>query len=697
MTFKHLLAASVAISATSIAHAETTPDEIVVTALGGQAGAPAASNRLGVSLQNMPQAATVVTSELIRAQNADTLEEVLHNVPGVIQTSGHSGIFSNYVVRGFQLDNNASYFKDSLRFDRQSQLSLQSIEQVEVVRGPASLQYGKLVPGGFVNFVTKKPQESAKHEVTAYLNSFGQVEGGFDTTGKLTDEGGILYRVNAEAKHLDSFRRRVNGEAYMISPALTFRLGEATRIEITTEHNWLDTIRDPGQPAPDGATIASVTRLSPKLFYGEKDAKNKVESHSGTIRLNHRLAEDWEVLLDYVRSYFDRDMLFTLNLSPLNGMVRRRSNTSVTEQRSESMRAEVFGHFSTGAISHRLLIGADRLNRRFEETFGTVTVIPSVDLFDPQPAGNVVYDRTLTETDRIRAHDGGIYLQDQMQLGKFDLMLGLRHDWLDERLSVDDLTVPVNFTSRINAKQFSPSAGLVYRLLPQVSLYASYSRSLDANVAFDGCGRTFEPSRGTQYEGGAKGTAFRDRLQWAIAAFDLRRTNALVDDPSGTVDPATGSTCQVAAGEQRSTGVELEASGYIAKGLRLHGAFTHLNARVSEDPDTSIVGRKLRNAPRTSARLWGEYSFDGLADGLSASLGITYVGRRFANDANTLTIPSYTVWDAGARYQLTEKHTISVAVKNLTDRRYVEDAGQNVRGISQGAPRSVSLRYIGSF
>jgi iron complex outermembrane receptor protein len=689
MTFKHLLTTSlVAISAVSVAHAETNPAEIVVTALGGQAGAPAASNRLGVSLQNMPQAATVLTSELIRAQNADTLEEVLHNVPGVIQTSGHSGIFSNYVVRGFQLDNNASYFKDSLRFDRQSQLSLQNIEQVEVVRGPASLQYGKLVPGGFVNFVTKKPQESARHQVTAYLSSFGQVEGGFDSTGKLTDDGRILYRFNAEAKHLDSFRRHVDGEAYMVSPALTFRLGEATRLEITTEHNWLDTIRDPGQPAPDGATIASVTRLSPKLFYGETDAKNEVESHSGTVRFNHQLGEDWEVRLDYVRSYFDRDMFFTLNLNPLNGMVRRRSNTSVTEQRSESMRAEVFGRFSTGAISHRLLVGADRLNRRFKETYGTVTVIPSVDLFDPQPAGNVVYDRTLTETDRVRAHDGGIYVQDQMQLGKLDLMLGLRHDWLDERLSVDDLTGPVTFSSRINAKQFSPSAGVVYRLLPQLSLYANYSRSLDANVAFDGCGRTFEPSRGTQYEGGVKGSAFGDRLQWAVAAFDLRRTNALVDDPSGTVDPATGSTCQIAAGEQRSTGFELEASGYIARGLRLHGAFTHLSARVSEDPDASIIGRKLRNAPRNSARLWGEYSFGGPLDGLSASLGITYVGCRFANDANTLTIPSHTVWDAGARYKLNESHSIAVAV---------EDAGQNVRSINQRAPRSLSLRYIGSF
>lgn len=657
----------------------------------------AESNRLGVTLRETPQAATVIGADLIRAQGAYRLEEVLRNAPGVSQASGHTGIFSNFVLRGFQLNNNAGYFKDGLRFDRQSDLSLQNIEQVEVVRGPASLQYGKLVPGGFVNFVTRKPQAVSKHEATLYANQSGRIEGGVDSTGKLTDDGSVLYRINAEAKHLDSFRDHVDGESFLVSPAFTIKLGAATVLDVMTEHNRLDTIRDPAQPAPDGRTIGSVTSLDPELFYGEPDAKNNVRSNAGTIRLNHRLNEIWTLRSDYANSHYKRDMFFTFNLTPAGSTVARRSNTSVTKQHSETMRVEAFGEFATGEVRHRLLAGLDRLHRRFDETFGTPEAIPAVSLFSPSPAGNVLYNQTLSEIATVDVRNSGFYLQDQVEFGRWSVMLGARRDWLKENMRANVISDGVVAASGTDTAKTSPSAGLVYRLAPDLSLYVSTTRSLDANLARDGCGRDYTPSRGMQYEVGAKGAAFGDGLQWAVTAFDLRRTNTLVDDPSSAMDAATGVTCQVQAGEQRASGVELEASGQIARGWRLHGVFTHLNARVSEDTAVSMVGKKLKNSPEKSARLWIEYAFGESWQGLSASLGVTYVGRRFADDANTLAIPSYTVWEAGARYAISPHDTIQLAVKNLTDRRYVEDAEQNVSSISQGAPRTIFLRYIRTF
>jgi len=672
-----------------LAEEAATLPPVVVTDTATQAPMPE-TNRLGLSARETPQAATVIDAGMIKAQNADRLEDVLRNVPGLTQASGHGGIFSNYVVRGFQLDNASSYFKDGLRTDRQSQLSLQNIQQVEVVRGPSSMQYGKLVPGGLINFVTKKPQRERRQEVTVSANSFGQLEGGVDSTGALTSGGGILYRLNAEAKHLDSFRDEVDGEAYMVSPAFTFRLGDSTTLEASTEHNWLDTIRDPGQPAADGATVASVRDLDPEWFYGEDDAENDVHTDAARLRLSHQLNAAWQLRADYANARYERDMLFTLNLglTPDRTAVRRASNAADTDQRFETQRVEAFGQFATGPVGHRLLAGVDRAERRIKDTFGTRTALDNVPLRNPSPTGNAVYDSTLTEVDRGDIDNRGLYLQDQMDWGALSLMLGLRRDWLEEDLGVD-AGADGAFRSRTDTEANSPSAALLYRLNPQLSLYTSYSRSLDSNLPFDGCGRRFSPSQGEQYEAGVKGAAFAETLQWSATLFDLYREDGLTDDPSGATDPF-GNSCQVQGGEQRSTGLELEASGRITPALRLHGAYTRLHARVSEPDD----GNRLRNAPKHSGRIWTEYE---AMQGLALSLGVTYVDERYANDANTLTVPSYVIWDAGARYRFNPQHSVQLGVKNLADRQYVEDASQNRNSINQGAPIGASLRYTMTF
>lgn len=692
------VACALAYPALSMADEATTLAPVVVSDTVTQAPV-AESNRLGTSLRETPQAISVVGAEEIRAQNADRLEDVLRTVPGVTQTSGHSGIFSNYVLRGFQLDNISGYFKDGLRTDRQSALSLQNIEQVEVVRGPASMQYGKLVPGGLVNFVTKKPQRERHHEVTASVNSFGQVEGGVDTTGAFNDS--VLYRLNGEAKRIESFRDGVDGEAYMVSPAFTFLLGTATTLEASTEHNWLDTIRDPGQPAPDGATIGSVRDLDPEWFYGEEDAENDVHTDAARLRLSHQLNTSWLLRADYANARYERDMFFTLNLglTPDFTAVRRAANTGDTDQRFETQRVEALGQFATGPVNHRLLVGADRAERRIKDVLGTRTALDSVPLRNPDPTGNAVYDTTPSEITRSESDNHGVYLQDQMDLGPVSLMLGVRRDWLDEEVELDDIAFAgeSSFASETDTDAYSPSAGLLYRVSPQLSLYSSYARSLDSNVAQDPCGRSFSPSRGEQYEAGAKGAAFGENLQWAVTAFDLYRKDALVDDPSGATDATGFFTCQVAGGEQRSTGVELEVSGRVTPALRLHGSYTRLNARITDDAQDETVtreGNKLRNAPKHSGRIWTEYD---VTQGLALSLGATYVDERFANDANTLTIPSYVVWDAGARYRFNPQHSLQLGVKNLTDRQYVEDASQNRNSINQGAPVAASLRYTVTF
>jgi iron complex outermembrane recepter protein len=660
----------------------------------GARSTPSDANRLGVGVQDTPQALTVIGAELMRAQGVDNLEQVLLNVPGITQTAAHSGIFSNYVSRGFQLDNASNYFRDGLRFDRQSQISLQNIEQVEVIRGPASLQYGKLVPGGLINFVTKKPTAQTRHEVTLLANRFGQVEAGLDSTGQLDAAGKLIYRLNVETKRLDSFRDHADGHAWSVAPAFSVELSPATVLDVMLEHSRHNTLRDPGQPAPDAADLGSVTRISPSAFFGETNATNAVHNTSGALRLNHRLNSEWQLRADYSGSRFDRDMRFTINLNrraTAPTLVPRVSRAAFTQADADSLRLETFGDFTAGGMRHRLLIGADRLQRRVDDLTTGNTVLAPVDLYAPVPSGNATYSSTPLFDEHMRATDTGFYVQDQVSMGPWQLMLGLRRDSLKETYHEAGL----DFRDRHEATQTNPSAGVLFRVAPQLSLYASYSRSLDANIASNGCGRSYAPSRGAQLEAGAKGSAFGG-LQWAVSAFDLTRSNGLSEDPTGAVD-ADDNACLVQGARQRSTGVELEASGRIGRRWRLHAAYTQLNARFTEDTDPSKVGKKLRNAPQQAARLWVEYEPGATLQGLSASLGLSRVGERFANDANTLRIPAHTVWDAGLRYALRANDSLQLTVRNLADRRYVEDSGANANAINPGSPRNFTLRYAHVF
>lgn len=687
--------APVAIVCAALCHSAVVAQEVPPTVhVVARMSTPPDANRLGVSIQDTPQAITAINREMMRAQGMDSLDDVMLNVPGMTQTTAHAGIFSNYVSRGFELDNAANYFRDGLRFDRQSQISLQNIEQVEVIRGPASLQYGKLVPGGLVNFVTKKPKAVSRQELTLAANRFGQLEGGFDATGRIGGSSDALYRLNVEAKKLDGFRDRMDGESYFVAPAFTFALSDATMLDVMIEHNRHHTLRDPGQPAPDPRNLASVTRIDPEAFFGEPNAINKVRNTSGALRLNHRLNDAWQLRADYSGSRFDRDMNFTINMNrrpATPDLVPRLARAAFTRADSDSLRFETFGAFATGAVRHKVLAGVDRMERKVSDTTTNNTVLAPVDLFHPVPSGTATYSTTPLFDDRTKAADTGIYLQDQMDIGAWRVMLGLRRDSLNEEYH----DLQLDFRNRHAATQASPGAGIMFHATPALALYASYSRSLDSNLATNGCGRSYDPSRGAQYEAGAKGTAFGS-LQWAVSGFDLTRSNGLSEDPTGAVD-ADDNSCLVQGARQRSTGVELEASGRIGKRVRLHAAYTHMNARFTGDTDASKIGKKLRNAPHQSARVWTEYDFADVLPGLSVSLGATRIGERFANDANTLAIPAYTVWDAGVRHAIGPADTVQLTVANLTDRRYVEDSLANANAVNQGAPRNLSLRYSHRF
>ena len=307
MFFKHIRLTPIAMVCAIMCHSTARAQDAVLPEVAVSADSDkrpsAQANRLGTSVQDTAQAVTLIDAALMQAQGATRLEDVVVNAPGVAQSQAHIGVFSNFILRGFRADNSTAYFKDGLRFNRQLQVSLQNIAQIEVVRGPSSLQYGQLAPGGLINFVTKKPTASTLRQVALGASNVGQLDAGMDIAGKLNDSGSALYRLNAEAKKLDSFRDQVEGNSFFFAPALTFKVADATTLDLSFEHTRLDTMYDSGLVAPDGRSIASARRIDPGTFYGVSDGRYDARSSNAAVRLEHALDNTWLVRFDHASAF----------------------------------------------------------------------------------------------------------------------------------------------------------------------------------------------------------------------------------------------------------------------------------------------------------------------------------------------------------------------------------------------------------
>lgn len=642
--------------------------------------APAAqSNRLGTTLAETPQAGTIVDAALIREQEARNLDQVLANVPGVISGSA-SQTYQNFFMRGFMVDNVNNYLRDGMRFDRQQDVSLQNIEQVEVLRGPGSLQYGKLAPGGLVNLMTKKPQANSRLEFSALADRWGQLEAAVDATGAIDSGKKVLFRVNAEAKRIESFRDHVYGDSRLFAPALTFILSPATTLDLNYEYARIDVVPDSGLPAVDGKTIGSATQLDPRTFYGETDANWYSRSELLAAHLRHDLSGDWQLRADFLVGQLERAIhqvdSWGLATDTQSGkdVVTRTSLPYFLDQTSTTLRLEAAGKLQTGAVQHKLLAGVDRLSRIIRNWDGERADIAPVDLHQPALRGKTFFDTRVLSPDHGDVRTSGIYLQDQMQAGAWTMLAGLRHDRLDDARGA--------YSQRTS--HTSPSGAVMYSFSPAIAVYASYSESYEANVGRSFSGQVFDPALGEQVELGAKGE-LAGGMAWAASLFDLRKKNITtrdIDHPGFSVQ----------TGEQRAKGVELELSGRVTPQLKLNAVASFLRARIASD-NLFKVGNRLRNSPARSARAWGDYSF---GKGWAASLGMTYVGDRYADLRNNYHVPSSLVWDAGLRYNVGRNGTLQASLRNLGNRRYVEDA-QDLDLVTPGAPRTLTLRYRHSF
>ncbi|VFR52714.1 Ferrichrome-iron receptor [plant metagenome] len=645
------------------------------------------ANKSDTSVKETPFSIQTVTRELIEDRGVTTFGEAVRTVPGVTPQVGWGGSNDRFLLRGFATQAN---LKNGFRRSVFAPVDeLVNIEQIEVLKGPASALYGRFEPGGAVNLVTKKPLDRAQTQMEVTEGSYDFMRGTFDSTGPLGDT--LAYRLTGSWQDNGSFRDFVDARTQFISPVLQWKPSPRTTVTAEMELGRKHSAFDRGLGNSPLFLDVPIRRN-----YAERDTRLDNDSALASIVLDHRLDNGWDIRAGLQGSWARTDAdWYAYGFPPLSGentadpQVNRRKQRNVDEQNDRSVMAEATRRFKTGAVSHRLLVGADYNYSKWDfhadanlGPFGFPVNLP-ISLYDPVH-GAVAGPLSPYDATHYKSHNAGLYLQDELQLGEqWRLLLGLRYDRARSTGRANYL--PVEGNVRRSDEAYSPRVGLTWTPVDAVSLYASWSKSFLTEPAGGLLrdGALPEPSRGEQTEIGAKFSLLEGRLEPTIALFDIRRRNGVVSDPDDF-------NYVIQVSEQRSRGWEIDVPFTVTPQWRVLASYTQLKAEVTRDSDPDMVGKLAANAPRRSASLWTTYDFPGPAQGLSTGLGAIYVGARQANSNNSFVLPAYTRWDANVAYRFgpAQRYKAQVTVQNLTNRRYYDSGGAFVPTFP-GAPRSV--------
>jgi len=648
---------------------------------------------------DVPQSLSIVSSEEILRRGFTSVSDIIEYLPGVSMSQGE-GHRDAVVFRGVR--SSADFFIDGVRDDVQYYRPLYNLAQLEVLRGPNALLFGRGGTGGILNRVTKKAEiGSTFSQVTAYADSFGA--GGLqgDLNVGLTDN--MAFRLNAMAEGLDNHRDYFDGERTGVNPTLQVSLSKATRLDLSYE--YVDHGRFIDRGIPTGANGLPVQRFD-RVVFGDPDVNvTELEAHIFLASLQHRFSDtakakvtafygDYDKFYQnfYAASYVEAN---SPDVVTLDGYVDR------TQRENLILSANLIKEASFAMMSHRFLLGAeyvdtssdqDRWNSHWSETSSdreTFIVTRPMDIvggvginaLGAQTVNDFTVD--LNDDTRVNIEVASVYLQDEMAITNYlDVVLGARFD----QFEIDVFDVPASDSRSKRDEQVSPRLGLVLKPMENMSLYASYSES-------------FLPRSGEQFANinGSKGELDADTfantelgfkwdispgLSFTAAVFEIEQESPQVADN----DPATLDVIK-----SQTDGFELQLEGQLTETWYMSAAYSYLDGEQMDRAGST--GLRPRELPENMFSIWNFVQF---TPKLGAGLGLTYQDESFINNSNTARLPSYTRVDAALYYEWSDKLRVQLNVENLGDTEYFPSS-HSTHQATVGAPFNARLALTMDF
>ena len=637
-----------------------------------------------VPILDVPQTVSIVTDVDIRKQGFREIGDIIRYTPGV-NTSQGEGHRDSVVFRGVR--STADFFQDGVRDDVQYYRSLYNVEQVEILRGPNALLFGRGGTGGIINRVTKKAvvgETFTAHDVG--IDSFGAADIALDTNFQL--ENGAALRINLHSDSLANHRDHYDGNRVGFNPTMTLKVSPETTVFLSYEYADHERFIDRGIPTINGSPDESLS----DIVFGNSSAN--VQTLEATImraQVEHTLSDTSKANFSFTSSSFDK-LYQNIYASGYDGtLVTMDGYYDPTERDNTIMSANLVNELSLGGVVHTLLIGAefiqtDNENLRYDANWSTTNddneifnITRPMD-FTVNTGGVATALDYVTKLNRQTASDisvTSIFIQDQIDLSdNWKLMVGGRLDDFD--ITVDDIK---NGTSESrNDNTFSPRAGVIYKPQENVSLYLSYSesflpRSGEQFKALSATSARLDPDVFESTEIGMK-VALNENISLNAAYFDSEQVRAERDNDTGETSEVRGLTVD---------GFEIELKGRVVDNLNLAIAYSDLSGETS----SGGIPREIPEHTLSAFVAWE------VNEKLSVGLGLTQQGESKIKD-NTpgLVLPEYTRVDLSAYYQVAPNLSVQMNVENLMDELYFPHShSTHQASVGESVNSRVSLRW----
>lgn len=643
----------------------------------------------------IPQTVDVLDRSLIDAIGSETVGDVLRFVPGASRDGSTLDAFGDsYLIRGFAANQTVNGMTaNALRQARDAV----GIERIEVLKGPASVLYGQLQPGAVVNVVTKQPESTWGFEGTLKGASFDDRRATVDWTGPLSADGAVRFRLTGAFDDSDAFVDFWNRKHYYIAPTVAMDLGERTTLTLEAFHtrNRLEGFFN-GLPAEgtvlpneNGPLRRSLTLVDPTF---DPSVRTNTDA---TIRLDHQFNDRlrYRAAISWTKEEDDEEGIFgVLGWEESQRTLTRAVLDARNIGEAWSVHNDLAWDVSTGRVTHEFVIGGDYawFDRRNVNNIGLTS---SLDLyapvyrFDRKP--DIFAVPSFSSASVESSSTLGLFVQDRIKLtDRFHLIAGARWStYRQDTTSVSGEGDRSQFDQRQDA--WTSQFGVLYTPREDLALFANRTTSFLPVSGVSASGAPLEPETGVQYEVGAKSAFWRGRLMMTASLFQIERGDVAVSDRDNP-------SALAAIGKQRAEGVDLSAR-LGANGWNVQAGYAYTRSKTTEDTNAALVGVPIRNVPKHSFAMEGDYRFvDGALAGLRFGGAATYVSTRTGDVEGSFELPSYWRTDLFADYEVTQHLTLGLRIDNVADKRgYTHSFSQFE--VWPDAPRiasfTVSYRY----
>ena len=660
---------------------------------------------------DVPQSLTITTQDEILQRGFDSIAQIVDYTPGVNNSQGE-GHRDSIVFRGVR--STADFFIDGVRDDVQYYRGLYNLEQVEILRGPNALLFGRGGTGGIVNRVTKKGQVG---------ETFGGGQIALDTFGAFSIQGdvnlaageNVAVRLNAAYESLDNHRDFFDGERIGFNPTVRFALGTDTTLDLSYEYADHDRFVDRGIPTGvDGRPVEAFQDIT---FGDELLNFDALEAHLLRANLQHRFSDNVKGVFSAFYGDYDKvySNFYVSGYNPLAtpDVVTTDGYVDTTQRQNLVLSANLIGEFSTGSVDHTVIVGGeyinttsdqDRFNPVWDQTnddneiFAVARPLALRGGKGVNASGNTttVAFTDLNDFTQVGIDVFSLYIQDEIELTDWlNLVVGARYDSFD----IEVLNVPANDLRTRRDEEISPRGGIIIKPQDNISIYASYSesflpRSGEQYANINGNNDALAPDTFVNLEAGIKWD-FDSGLSLTAAVFEIEQSSPQPNDN----DPATLDVI-----DSRIRGFEFQLQGQVVENWFISAGYSYLDgAQVDAFGNEGLRPAEL---PESTFSVWNNVT---LTDRIGLGLGLTHQGESFITNGTVTyqglngdsvttraVLPAYTRVDAAAYFDVTDNLRLQVNVENLTDTLYFPNS-HSTHQASVGAPINARFAITGRF